>query len=146
MKKQNSLVSILVINFNNAKLITRAINSCLSQSYKKIEILIFDDKSTDKSKKVLMKLKKNKKIKYFFNRNKKKGIPALDAMNGYNKLFDKSKGKIICLLDSDDYFDKLKVQKIVDEFNKKKDIEFIQNLPRIKSGKNLKIRKTKTTP
>ena len=65
-----------------------------------------------------MKLKKNEKIKVFFNRNKKKGIPALDAMNGYNKLFDKSKGKIICLLDSDDYFDKLKVQKIVNEFNK----------------------------
>ena len=55
MKKQNSLVSILVINFNNAKLITRSINSCLSQSYKKIEILIFDDKSTDKYKKVLIK-------------------------------------------------------------------------------------------
>ena len=54
-----------------------------------------------------------------------------------------TKGKIICLLDSDDYFDKLKVQKIVNEFNKKKDIEFIQNLPRIKVEKNLKIRKTK---
>ena len=39
MKKQNSLVSILVINFNNAKLITRAINSCLSQSYKKIALM-----------------------------------------------------------------------------------------------------------
>ena len=146
MKKQNSLVSILVINFNNAKLITRAINSCLSQSYKKIEILIFDDKSSDKSKKVLMKLKKNKKIKVFFNRNKKKGIPALDAMNGYDKLFDKSKGKIICLLDSDDYFDKLKVQKIVNEFNKKKNIEFIQNLPRIKSGKKFKNKKNKNNP
>ena len=40
MKKQNSLVSILVINFNNAKLITRAINSCLSQSYKKIQAIL----------------------------------------------------------------------------------------------------------
>ena len=66
MKKQNSLVSILVINFNNAKLITRSINSCLSQSYKKIEILIFDDKSTDRSKKVLMELKKKQKNKSFF--------------------------------------------------------------------------------
>jgi len=146
MKKQNSLVSILVINFNNAKLITRAINSCLSQSYKKIEILVFDDKSTDKSKKVLMKLKKEKKIKVFFNKNKKKGVPAFDAMNGYNKLFDKSKGEIICLLDSDDYFDKLKVQKIVDEFKKKKSIEFIQNLPNVKNGKKLKKKKNKNNP
>ena len=91
-------------------------------------------------------IKKKQKIKVFFNRNKKKGIPALDAMNGYNKLFDKSKGKIICLLDSDDYFDKLKVQKIVNEFNKKKDIEFIQNLPRIKSGKKFKNKKNKNNP
>ena len=46
MKKQSSLVSILVINFNNAKLITRAINSCLSQSYKKIETILCLKKHT----------------------------------------------------------------------------------------------------
>ena len=40
----------------------------------------------------------------------------------------------------------MKVQKIVNEFNKKKDIEFIQNLPRIKSGKKFKNKKNKNNP
>ena len=53
MKIQNTLISILIINFNNAKFLTRAINSCLNQSYKNFEILIFDDKSTDKSQLIL---------------------------------------------------------------------------------------------
>ena len=82
MKKQKNLVSILIINFNNGKLLTRAINSCLNQKYKNIEILIFDDKSTDNSKKILNDYKKKKKIKIFFNKNKKTKVAALDAMNG----------------------------------------------------------------
>ena len=67
MKKQNTLVSILIINYNNAKLIKRSVNSCLKQSYKNFEILIYDDRSTDKSKKILKKFARNKKIKIFFN-------------------------------------------------------------------------------
>ena len=53
MKKQKTLVSILIINYNNGNLLTRAIKSSLDQKYKNIEILIFDDNSTDNSKKVL---------------------------------------------------------------------------------------------
>ena len=43
MKKQNTLVSILIINFNNSKLLKRSIRSCINQTYKNIEILIVDD-------------------------------------------------------------------------------------------------------
>ena len=66
MKIQNTLISILIINFNNAKFLTRAINSCLNQSYKNFEILIFDDKSTDKSQLILNEFKKKKKNKNLF--------------------------------------------------------------------------------
>ena len=72
MKKQKTLVSILIINYNNGKLLTRSINSCLKQKYKNIEILIFDDKSSDNSKKVLHNYKKNKRVRIIFNQNKKK--------------------------------------------------------------------------
>jgi len=72
MKKQNTLVSILIINYNNAKLIKRSVNSCLKQSYKNFEILIYDDRSTDKSKQILKKFARNKKIKIFFNKDAKK--------------------------------------------------------------------------
>ena len=71
MKKQNTLISILIINYNNAKLVKRAIKSCLNQTYKNIEILIFDDQSNDNSPNVLKKFKKNKKIKIFSIKIKK---------------------------------------------------------------------------
>jgi glycosyltransferase involved in cell wall biosynthesis len=72
MKKQNTLVSILIINYNNEKFVSRAINSCLTQNYKNIEILIHDDKSIDDSIKKINKFKKNKKVKILINRSKKK--------------------------------------------------------------------------
>ena len=144
--KKKSLVSILIINYNNGKLLNRAINSCLDQKYKNIEILVFDDKSTDNSKKVLNGFKKNKKIKIFFNRNKKKNVAALDAMNGYIKLFKKSKGSLIYLLDSDDYFHKSKVNEINKIFSKKKEIDFIQNLPYIKNSHKTEKKRNKNNP
>ena len=128
MKKQNTLISILIINYNNHSLLKRSIKSCLKQSYKNIEILIFDDQSDDNSPNVLKKFIKNKKIKIFFNKNKKANIAALDAANGYYFLFKKSKGKIICLLDSDDFYHKDKI-KINSCFEKNKSYDFIQNLP-----------------
>tara|TARA_B100001741_G_scaffold269953_1_gene237305 strand:+ start:751 stop:1551 length:801 start_codon:yes stop_codon:yes gene_type:complete len=129
MKKQNTLISILIINYNNHSLLKRSIESCLKQSYKNIEILIFDDQSDDSSPNVLKKFIKNKKIKIFFNKNKKANIAALDAAHGYYFLFKKSKGKIICLLDSDDFYHKDKIFKIHDCFEKNKSYDFIQNLP-----------------
>ena len=47
MKKQKTLISVLIINYNNGELLARAVNSCLNQKYKNIEILVFDDKSSD---------------------------------------------------------------------------------------------------
>ena len=90
MKIQNTLISILIINFNNAKLITRAVNSCLGQSYKNFEILIFDDRSSDNSIEIIKKFKNNKKIRIFFNKKKKNKFAALNAMNGYISIFKKS--------------------------------------------------------
>ena len=140
MNKQNTLVSILIINYNNHSLLKRSIKSCLNQSYKNIEILIFDDRSNDNSSNVLKKFKKNKKIKIFFNKNKKANIAALDAANGYRFLFKKSKGKIICLLDSDDFYHKDKIFKINDCFEKNRSYDLIQNLPIIveNNAKNYK--------
>ncbi len=69
---KKSLVSILIINYNNEKYLDRAIKSCINQTYKNLEILIYDDKSTDGSKFLLNKYSKHKKIKYFINKSKKK--------------------------------------------------------------------------
>ena len=143
MKKQNTLVSILIINYNNEKFISRSIKSCLSQNYRNIEILIYDDKSKDNSINRIKKFKKFKQIKFYLNKSQKKNIAAFDAMSGYLYLFKKSKGKIICFLDSDDFFHKSKIKSIVNYFKINKNKEFVQNLPIIKFAKKLVYKKNK---
>ena len=65
---KNQLASILITNFNKDKYLNDTIQSCLVQNYKKKEILIFDDKSTDNSLKIL---KKYRKIQVYKNKKKK---------------------------------------------------------------------------
>ena len=57
MVQKNILVSILINNFNNQKYIKKSIYSTLNQNYKNIEIIVYDDKSTDNSKRIMMELK-----------------------------------------------------------------------------------------
>ena len=63
------LVSILIASFNKDKYTERCIVSCLKQSYRNIEIIFYDDGSTDNSLKIA---KKFKNIKILNNDNKKK--------------------------------------------------------------------------
>ena len=53
--KKNTLVSIIITNYNKDKFIEKTINSALNQEYINKEIIIFDDGSTDKSIKIIKK-------------------------------------------------------------------------------------------
>jgi glycosyltransferase involved in cell wall biosynthesis len=130
------LVSILIANYNNKDLLERSINSCKKQSYPNKEIIVFDDFSDDGSQEILKKIKN---IKVIFNK-KKFGIPYLDAMNAYIKMFEKSKGKYIFLLDSDDFFNKNKLRLVLKNFRDKK-IKFIQDVSLIKNKNNVSFKK-----
>ena len=113
------LVSILIASFNKEMYVKRCIESCLSQSYKKIEIIFYDDGSTDNSLKIA---KKYKKIKVLSNKKNKifSKFNTYPQINSYCEAFKKSKGKIITFLDSDDFYKKNKVAEIVKYFNEKK--------------------------
>ena len=71
MKKK--YISILITNYNKESYIKNTIKSCLNQNFKKKEILVFDDNSSDKSLKILELF--NKKIKII--KNKKKNLQAV---------------------------------------------------------------------
>ena len=142
MSKKNILVSILINNYNNKPYIKNCIQSCLKQSYKKFELIIYDDNSDDGSKQIIKKIN-NKKIKKIFN-NKKifKGGP-LNQLNSIYKSLPKSKGKLIFLLDGDDFFLKNKLYNIIKIFKKNKNLKFIQDSPYYYyPEKNIKIKKS----
>ena len=49
------IASVLIANYNNSKYIDQCLESEINQNYKKIEIVVVDDNSTDNSLKVLSK-------------------------------------------------------------------------------------------
>ena len=141
MVQKNILATILINNFNNQKFLKKSINSCLSQSYKNLEIIIYDDKSDDGSNLILKKIK-DKRVKKIFNKKKKYKSSALNQFDAIRKSFLKSKGEIFFLLDGDDFFFKNKVKIILDEFRKNKNLNFVQDNPIYFYPKNkLKLKK-----
>ena len=67
--QQNKLASIIIVNFNNSKLLNECLNSALNQTYKYKEIIVVDDYSTDNSLKILNTYKK--KIKVIKNKKRR---------------------------------------------------------------------------
>ena len=63
MKKNSPLVSIITPNFNGEKYLEETIKSVINQTYKKIEYILIDGKSTDQSLKIIRKYKNH--INYF---------------------------------------------------------------------------------
>ena len=124
MKKKTPLVSVLINNYNKEKFCKKAVKSILNQSYNKIEIIFFDDYSEDHSLDRIKEIKK-KKIKIIENKSSQ-SIHSFNQMNAIFKSLEKSKGEIVCILDSDDFFSKNKIKKIVNFFihNKNCDILF----------------------
>ena len=128
MVQKNILASILINNFNNKVFIKKCIRSCLNQSYKNIEIIVYDDVSNDGSEKYLRNIK-NKKIKKIFNHKKISKSGAINQLIAIQKSFFKSKGQVVFLLDGDDSFLKNKVKHFINIIEKDKYLEFIQDNP-----------------
>lgn len=109
--------SIITPVKNNSKYIKKNILSVKNQSYKNLEHIIIDGKSTDKTISII---KKNSHSRLKIISEHDKGI--YDAMNKGVKI---SKGDVICILNSDDYFYKNALKIISKYFEKYKNIDFI---------------------
>ena len=102
---KSSLVSIIMNCHNSQKYLRQSISSVINQSYKNWEIILWDNKSTDKSRKIVESFK-NKKIKYFFSKK------LTNLGKARNLAVKKAKGKYIAFIDTDDTWpkNKLKIQ------------------------------------
>lgn len=90
------LVSVITVVFNGEQTIEQTIKSLLAQSYNNIEYIIIDGGSTDGTLDIIRKYENN--ISYWIS-EPDKGI--YDAMN---KGVSLSNGKIVALLNADDYY------------------------------------------
>ncbi len=135
MNKKEEFISIIITNFNKEKYLVKSLNSLFNQNYKNFEIILFDDCSTDNSINII---KKFKKIKIIKNNKKKFTTGPLNQIYGILKAFSISKGNLVCLLVSDDKFEKKKLNEVNNFFKKNPSIDFIVNLPKDNSSFFLK--------
>ncbi len=95
------LVSILIPTFNRAGYVLRAIESAQAQTYRNIEIVVYDDGSTDGSPKILRQCRGIT----VHRRKKNRGVG-----NARNRFIAMARGEYSCWLDSDDLANRWRVQ------------------------------------
>lgn len=112
--KRDALVTIITVCYNSEKTIRRTMESVLEQTYTNIEYIIIDGKSLDTTMKIVEEFSPlfGERIKIISEPDK--GI--YDAMNKGIKL---AKGELIGIINSDDFYEKDAVEKIVNSWNGK---------------------------
>lgn len=120
------LISVIIPTYNYAHYIDQAINSILLQTYPTncIEIIVYDDGSTDHTEEVVQSYADKVDVKYFFQENKGKACATYKAIL-------QSRGKYIFNLDADDYFYPHKIEASVNIFELNEDIVHVASPARI---------------
>ena len=116
--------SILISNYNKSKYLEKCLNSVFNQTYNDYEVIFSDNNSSDRSYEIASKYS-NLKI---LQSERSSNSSPLNQINVIEEAFNISKGEYIFLLDSDDYFEQTKLERIVD-FQKKNNFEFICDVP-----------------
>lgn len=101
----SDLVSIVMPSYNTSNYIENSIKSVLSQTHQKWELLIVDDCSKDNTDDIVKPYLSDNRIKYLKNPHN------MGAALSRNRAIRESSGKYIAFLDSDDTWNKKKLEK-----------------------------------
>lgn len=117
------LVSVIIPTYKRSKMLSRAIESVLSQDYKNIQIIVVDDNDpkTDyrnQTEELMQKYQSDYRVKYIKHQKNLNGAAARNT--GINN----SDGKLIAFLDDDDFFYKNKISL---------QVSFLQSNPNFKA-------------
>ncbi len=109
--------SIVIPMFNASKTIRRALDSCVSQCYPPLEIIVVDDDSSDESDRIVEQYRTSYTGPIVIK------LMRLEHNSGPSKArnigWDIAKGSYISFLDADDYFTISKLSEIADLITKK---------------------------
>ena len=95
-----SKISVVIPNYNNAIYLKRCLESVINQTFKDLEIICIDDKSTDNSLNILEDFAKKDKRIQLISLAVNGGVS-----NARNIALTKLTGEYVCFLDSDDYLE-----------------------------------------
>jgi glycosyltransferase involved in cell wall biosynthesis len=105
------LISVIIPTFNRASYLPKAVESVISQTYKKWELIIVDDCSTDDSYFSVLPFMKDKRVSYY---TLERDSGSFGVSYARNFGIGKSRGEFLAFLDSDDYWLPEKLEKQLD--------------------------------
>lgn len=111
--EKNPLVSVYIPTKNRPKLLKRAIDSVMKQTYKNIELVICSDGYDDETDKLVKKISQSYNIKYLINND------SGGACSTRNKAILNCSGMFITGLDDDDVFTKERIDFFVNKWDEK---------------------------
>ena len=94
-RNDNPLVTIIIPTYNYALYLGKALQSCISQSYSNLEIIVIDDGSTDNTREVVQGFHDDR-IRYHYQEN-------LGVSASRNRGLELAQGEFIAFLDADEY-------------------------------------------
>ena len=98
------LISVVIPAYNHERFVGEAIESVLDQSCGDLELVVVDDGSTDRTAEVI-KGYTDKRLHYYHQENQ-------DAFNTINRGISLSRGHYISILNSDDVYEKNRLEKL----------------------------------
>ena len=111
--------SIVIPTYNRVDILSRSVDSVLSQTYQKFELIIIDNGSTDDTQQWLHDNYQDDRVIYHYQKGS--GSPASPRNTGISL----AKGQWVCLLDSDDRWDKYKLQCVFDSIQANTDVDVV---------------------
>lgn len=113
-------VSVIIAAYNCENTLEKCIDSMVNQTYKDIEIIICNDRSTDNTFKVMEELAaKDERIKLINNSTN------LKAAATRNRCIEIAEGEFIAIQDADDYSALNRFERQIEILNKYKDISYV---------------------
>ena len=106
------LISVIIPTYNRAELLKETLTSILNQSYKKMEILVLSDASTDNTEEIVNAFEDDRICYYRFPKNQ--GLPSKVRNEGLRR----AKGEFIALCDDDDLWKPNKIKQQLAIFQK----------------------------
>lgn len=107
IKKKNPLVSVIIPAYNEEEDIGKCLDSVINHNYRPLEIIVVDDGSTDKTKKIVCDYKKNAKMRLILLKQNHKGAGEAKNLGAKN-----ARGEMLLFIDADitlcpDYVEKM---------------------------------------
>lgn len=98
------LISVIIPTYNRKEMVLRAIASVLGQTYKNLELYVVDDGSSDGTGEAVAHFRNDLRFHYRFQENRGQSAAR-------NLAISLASGELIAFLDSDNYWEKDKLQR-----------------------------------